>query len=167
MIIFTIGIFGFTSTYALITSNLNSSYLQLYSYISQELQSNSKADTNVGNYDGTTVIGSHRVKALLWIPVYIFNNNDISFRDTDIGLQPTIPRIETEKVVLIVDNNLRDRLIPFQNVGNEKDKQISLFYQNAQTIATFINTDYKRYSFMTMKDNYGLGSFVEIRSNYN
>ena len=167
VIITSIGIFGFTSTYALITSNLNSSYLQLYSYISQELQSNSKADTNVGNYDGTTVIGSHRVKALLWIPVYIFNNNDISFRDTDIGLQPTIPRIETEKVVLIVDNNLRDRLIPFQNVGNEKDKQISLFYQNAQTIATFINTDYKRYSFMTMKDNYGLGSFVEIRSNYN
>jgi 4-amino-4-deoxy-L-arabinose transferase-like glycosyltransferase len=167
VIISSIGILGFTSTYGLITSNLNSSYLQLYSYIAQELQSNLKDDTNVANYDGTTVIGSHRVKALLWIPVYIFHNNDISFRDTDIGLQPTIPRIETEKMVLIVDNNLRDRLVPFHNIGNEKDKQISLFYQNAQTIATFINTDYKTYSFMTMKDNYGLGSFVEIRSNYN
>ena len=168
VIISTIVIFGLTSTYILITSNLNSSYFELYSYISQELQSNSKADTNDGNNnDGITVIGTHRVKALLWIPVYVFNNDNVFFRDTDIGLQSTIPPIETKKVVLIVDNNLRDRLVPFENVGNEKDKQISSFYHNAQTSATFINNDYKRYSYMTMKDNYGLGSFVEVRSNYN
>jgi hypothetical protein len=89
------------------------------------------------------------------------------FRDTDIGLQSTIPPIETQKVLLIVDNNLRDRLIPFENIGNEKDKQISSIYHNAQTSATFINKEYKKYSYMTMKDNYGLGSFVEVRSNYN
>ena len=170
VIISIIGIFGLTSTYTLITSNLNSSYFELYSYISQDLQSNSKADTNDGNNnnnDGITVIGTHRVKALLWVPVYVFNNNNIFFRDTDIGLQATLPPIETKKVVLIVDNNLRDRLIPFENIGSEKDKQISSFYQNAQTSATFINKEYKRYSYMTMKDNYGLGSFVEVRSNYN
>jgi 4-amino-4-deoxy-L-arabinose transferase-like glycosyltransferase len=168
MIISTIVIFGLASTYSLITSNLNSSYFELYSYISRELQSNSKSDTNDdNNNDGKTVIGTHRVKALLWIPVYVFNNDNVFFRDTDIGLQSTIPPIETKKVVLIVDNNLRDRLVPFENVGNEKDKQISSIYHNAQTSATFINTDYKRYSYMTMKDNYGLGSFVEVRSNYN
>ena len=168
VIISTIGIFGLTSTYILITSNLNSSYFELYSYISHELQFNSKADTKDGNNnDGITVIGSHRVKAILWIPVYVFNNNNIFFRDTDIGLQSTIPPIETRKVVLIVDNNLRDRLVPFENSGNDKDKQISSVYHNAQTIATFINKDYKRYSYMTMKDNYGLGSFVEVRSNNN
>ena len=170
VIISIIGIFGLTSTYILITSNLNSSYFELYSYISQDLQSNSKADTNDGNNknDGITVIGTHRVKALLWVPVYVFNhNNNIFFRDTDIGLQATLPPIETKKVLLIVDNNLRDRLVPFENIGNEKDKQISSFYQNAQTIATFINKEYKRYPYMTMKDNYGLGSFVEVRSNYN
>ena len=168
MIISTIVIFGLASTYSLITSNLNSSYFELYSYISRELQSNSKSDTNDdNNNDGKTVIGTHRVKALLWIPVYVFNNDNVFFRDTDIGLQSTISPIETKKVVLIVDNNLRDRLVPFENVGNEKDKQISSIYHNAQTSATFINTDYKRYSYMTMKDNYGLGSFVEVRSNYN
>jgi hypothetical protein len=171
VIISIIGIFGLTSTYILITSNLNSSYFELYSYISQDLQSNSKADTNDGNNnknDGITVIGTHRVKALLWVPVYVFNNNNNTFfRDTDIGLQATLPPIETKKVLLIVDNNLRDRLVPFENIGNEKDKQISSFYQNAQTIATFINKEYKRYPYMTMKDNYGLGSFVEVRSNYN
>jgi 4-amino-4-deoxy-L-arabinose transferase-like glycosyltransferase len=168
VIISIIGIFGFTSTYTLITSNLNSSYFELYSYISQDLQSNSKADTSDGNNnDGITVIGSHRVKAILWIPAYVFNNNNIFFRDTDIGLQSTIPAIETKKVLLIVDNNLRDRLVPFENIGNEKDKQISSIYNNAQTSATFINQEYKRYSYMTMKDNYGLGSFVEVRSNYN
>jgi 4-amino-4-deoxy-L-arabinose transferase-like glycosyltransferase len=168
VIISIIGIFGLTSTYTLITSNLNSSYFELYSYISQDLQSNSKADTNYGNNnDGITVIGSHRVKAILWIPAYVFNNNNIFFRDTDIGLQPTIPPIETKKVLLIVDNNLRDRLLPFENIGNEKDKQISSIYHNAQTSATFINKEYKKYSYMTMKDNYGLGSFVEVRSNYN
>ena len=170
VIISIIGIFGLTSTYILITSNLNSSYFELYSYISQDLQSNSKADTNDGNNknDGITVIGTHRVKALLWVPVYVFNNNNnIFFRDTDIGLQATLPPIETKKVLLIVDNNLRDRLVPFENIGNEKDKQISSFYQNAQTIATFINKEYKRYPYMTMKDNHGLGSFVEVRSNYN
>jgi len=168
VIISLIGIFGLTSTYTLITSNLNSSYFELYSYISQDLQFNSKGDTNDGNNtDGITVIGTHRVKAILWIPAYVFNNKNIFFRDTDIGLQPTIPPIETKKVLLIVDNNLRDRLVPFENVGNEKDKQISSIYHNAQTSATFINKEYKRYSYMTMKDNYGLGSFVEVRSNYN
>jgi 4-amino-4-deoxy-L-arabinose transferase-like glycosyltransferase len=169
VIISILGIFGLTSTYNLITSNLNSSYFELYSYISQDLQSHSKADTNDGktNNDGITVIGSHRVKAILWIPAYVFNNKNIFFRDTDIGLQPTIPPIETKKVLLIVDNNLRDRLVPFENVGNEKDKQISSIYHNAQTSATFINKEYKKYSYMTMKDNYGLGSFVEVRSNFN
>jgi 4-amino-4-deoxy-L-arabinose transferase-like glycosyltransferase len=169
VIISIIGIFGLTSTYTLITSNLNSSYFELYSYISQDLQSNSKANTDDGNNnnDGITVIGSHRVKAILWIPAYVFNNNNIFFRDTDIGLQATIPPIETKKVLLIVDNNLRDRLIPFENIGNQKDKQISSIYHNAQTSATFINKEYKRYSYMTMKDNYGLGSFVEVRSNFN
>jgi hypothetical protein len=167
VIISIIGIFGLTSTYTLITSNLNSSYFELYSYISQNLQSNSKANTNDDNNDGITVIGSHRVKAILWIPAYVFNNNNIFFRDTDIGLQSTIPPIETKKVLLIVDNNLRHRLVPFENIGNEKDKQISSIYNNAQTSATFINQEYKRYSYMTMKDNYGLGSFVEVRSNYN
>ena len=49
VIISIIGIFGLTSTYILITSNLNSSYFELYSFISQDLQSNSKADTNDGN----------------------------------------------------------------------------------------------------------------------
>ena len=168
-IISIIGIFGLTSTYTLITSNLNSSYFELYSYISQDLQSNSKANTDDGNNnnDGITVIGSHRVKAILWIPAYVFNNNNIFFRDTDIGLQATIPPIETKKVLLIVDNNLRDRLVPFENIGNQKDKQISSIYHNAQTSATFINKEYKRYSYMTMKDNYGLGSFVEVRSNFN
>jgi hypothetical protein len=170
VIISIIGIFGLTSTYILITSNLNSSYFELYSFISQDLQSNSKADTNDGNNnnDGITVIGTHRVKALLWVPVYVFNNNNnIFFRDTDIGLQATLPPIETKKILLIVDNNLRDRLVPFENIGSQKDKQISSFYQNAQTSATFINKEYKRYPYMTMKDNYGLGSFVEVRSNYN
>jgi 4-amino-4-deoxy-L-arabinose transferase-like glycosyltransferase len=168
VIISLIGIFGLTSTYTLITSNLNSSYFELYSYISQDLQSNSKVDTNDGNNtDGITVIGTHRVKAILWIPAYVFDNKNIFFRDTDIGLQSTIPPIETKKVLLIVDNNLRDRLIPFENIGNEKDKQISSIYHNAETSATFINKEYKKYSYMTMKDNYGLGSFVEVRSNYN
>jgi hypothetical protein len=168
VIISIIGIFGLTSTYILITSNLNQSYFELYSYISQDLQSNSKVDTNDGNNtDGITVIGTHRVKAILWIPAYVFDNKNIFFRDTDIGLQSTIPPIETKKVLLIVDNNLRDRLIPFENIGNEKDKQISSIYHNAQTSATFINKEYKKYSYMTMKDNYGLGSFVEVTSNYN
>jgi hypothetical protein len=167
VIIFAIGIFVFTNTYSLITSNMNSSYLELYSYINQELQSNSKLDTNNDNHNGITVIGSHRVKALYWIPFYVFNNNNIFFSDTDVGQQLTLPPIETKKVILIVDNSLRDRLVPFENIGNEKDKQIGSFYYNAQTIATFINNEYKRYSYMTMQENYGLGGFVEVRSNHN
>ena len=58
-------------------------------------------------------------------------------------------------------------MVPFENIGNEKDKQIGSFYYNAQTIATFINKNYKRYPYMTMQENYGLGSFVEVRSNNN
>jgi len=76
--------------------------------------------------------------------VYVFNNNNIFFRDTDIGLQASLPPIETKKILLIVDNNLRDRLVPIENIGSQKDKQISSFYQNAQTSATFINKEYKR-----------------------
>ena len=67
-------------------------------------------------------------------------------------------------MILIVDSNLRDRI---ENIADEKDKQISSFYHNAQTTATFINKEYNKYPYMTMKDNHGLGSFVEVRANYN
>lgn len=102
-------IFDLLTTITLITLNLNSSYLEIYGFTVQELQHRSEAIKE--NNETLTVIGGQRIKALMWIPQYVFDIN-VSNRDTDNPKDNfTIPVEKNEKLVLIVDPSLRSKLL--------------------------------------------------------
>jgi len=69
-------------------------------------------DTNLDNHqdnsEGTTIIGSHRTRALIWIPMYIFKDN-VTFRETDIPNDNFTEPIEL-KILLVADSGLLSRL---------------------------------------------------------
>ncbi|HEX5904461.1 MAG TPA: glycosyltransferase family 39 protein, partial [Candidatus Nitrosocosmicus sp.] len=107
-------ILGFLTTSLLIEKNLNILYVQLYLYIVQELQQDNTDNTsvqkqNLDNDGGTTMIGSHRTRALVWIPLYVFKDN-ITFRETDIPKDNFTKPVETKRFVLVADSDLISRL---------------------------------------------------------
>jgi Dolichyl-phosphate-mannose-protein mannosyltransferase len=155
--------FGLYTTITLITLNLNSSYLEIYGFTVQELQDRSELTKE--NNETLTVIGGHRIKALMWIPQYVFDIN-VSFRDTDDPKDNfTIPVEKNEKLVLIVDPSLRSKLLQYVG-GDEKYERIGKIYHDSDTIATFIDKEYGRYDFMNIEENHGLGRFVEVKAKY-
>ena len=124
-------------------------------------------DTNLDNHqdnsEGTTIIGSHRTRALIWIPMYIFKDN-VTFRETDIPNDNFTEPVRTKKFVLIADSNLLSRLTSTDQ--NERDRRLTeLYYNNSDTIATFIDKVSNRFDFMNIESNYGFGWFVDVRAN--
>jgi hypothetical protein len=154
-----IGAIGLVSTSFLITTDLNSSYFELYSFVTNEIADSIEEKSNTL----LTMIGTHRTRALLWIPQYVFGIGNVAFRDTD-GPDPFTKPIESKKIIFILDPQLRSRLIPPSDI--EKDRRIGFYYYNAETIATFVNKVSDDYPVMTIDENYGLGRFAEVRANY-
>ncbi len=156
-------IFGLLITTMLIETNLNTSYFQLNLFRVRELEHHDSNLQNQGNSDNTTVIGSHRTRALMWIPMYIFKDNVI-FRETDIPNDNFTEPVQTKKFVLIADSNLLSRLTSTDQ--NERDRRLTeLYYNTSETIATFIDKVSNRYDFMNIESNYGFGWFVDVRAN--
>jgi hypothetical protein len=164
-IVLIITISGFLTTTALISSNLNSTYINLYSYVTKELESGSEKN-NKDIDDGITLIGSHRTRALMWIPMYVFND-DFVFRDTDLPNDNFTRPLETKHFILVADQNLFNRLTDRDYVQKyERERRIaSLYYNSSKTIATFIDKDSEKYDFMMMGENHGFGKFIEVRNN--
>jgi hypothetical protein len=159
-------IFGLINTMSQVVSNLNSSYFELYAYTASEIHMITEQTNNNSSNDSVSIIGPHRVRVLLWIPMYVFHNGNVIFIDTDIPTETSLAPITSKNILIIVDNNLRNRLIPYDDIGNEKDRQVSWLYHNAHTKATFLNKESNLWRHMTISENYGLGTFVELRSNY-
>jgi len=162
-----IAIFGFFSIALLTATDLNASYNEVYLFVTQELKQNQVKDNHQNdNYDyGTTLIGSHRIRALFWIPKYVFNYN-VTFRDTDLPNDNFTKPIETKKFLLVADGNLLTRLTEL--IQHPKYAHISqLYYNNSETIATFIDKEARdKYNLLNIRENHGFGPFVEVKSNY-
>jgi 4-amino-4-deoxy-L-arabinose transferase-like glycosyltransferase len=162
---------GFYFTVAMITSNLNSQYLRLSSFINQALAQSSE-DDHENKGETIAMIGSHRTRALMWIPLYVFKS-DVIFKDTDITLEGvrnvnfTNP-IQTKKFILVADSNLLARL----NDENQLkdwigDRRVAkLYYNGSETVASFLDNENDKYDFMSISENHGLGRFIEVRANY-
>ena len=88
-------------------------------------------DTNLhhhqGNSEGTTVIGSHRTRALIWIPMYIFKDN-VTFRETDIPNDNFTAPVRTKSFLLIADSNLLSRLTSVEQYY--RDTRVTKLYYN-------------------------------------
>jgi hypothetical protein len=149
-IISVVAIFGLASTIMLITTNLNSSYFQLYAFIVQHLPNN--------NNDKVTIVGSQWIAGFSWIP------NDVFSKNHDYRRFSESTKVPTKNVLFVLDNNTKDIL--------SKNKEISIrsLYTTSKKIATFedINNghyDFNKYPYTSMRENIGIGR-VEIRTNY-
>jgi hypothetical protein len=166
VVISAIIIFGFLTTSLLIETNLNILYFQVYLFVVQELQEHntSTANQNFDHDDGTTIVGSHRTRALVWIPLYVFNDN-ITFRETDIPKDNFTKPLQTNKFLIVADSNLLHRLTTTDQ--SERDRRITnLYYNNSNTIATFFDKNLDKNKLFSLDQNYGLGWFVDVRANY-
>jgi hypothetical protein len=81
-IISIVGIFGLVSITILITSNVNSSYFDVYAFVVQylvnhnQLGKNKEYETNESvNEDKFTMIGRHWTMGYIWIPKHVFDIN--------------------------------------------------------------------------------------------
>ena len=157
-------IFGFLITLTLIDTNLNTSYFQLYLFIVRELGHHDADLNNQNNSVGTTMIGSHRTRALIWIPLYIFKDN-VTFRETDIPNDNFTEPVRTKKFLLVADSGLLSRLTSTDQYYRDK-RVTDLYYNTSNTIATFINKVSDKYDFMNIDGNYGFGWFVDVRANH-
>jgi len=109
-------------------------------------------------------VGSHRTRALVWIPLYVFNDN-ITFRETDIPKDNFTKPLQTNKFLIVADSNLLSRLTNTDQ--NERDRRVTnLYYNNSNTIATFINKNLDKNKLFNLDQNYGFGWFVDVRANY-
>jgi hypothetical protein len=156
---------GFLFTTNLVTSNLNSQFVQLSSFINQELAHN--LENQQDNSEAITIVGSHRVRGLMWIPQYILGS-EVFFRDTDIPGENFTKPITTEKFILVADSNTLLRVNDENHLREFlRDRRVAVLYHNAsETIATYLDIENDRHDFMTVLQNYGLGRFVEIKANY-
>jgi len=166
ILISTLVIFGFVTTTRFIESNLNALYFQLYLFMIQELEHHNAGNgkESSSHVDGTTIIGSHRTRALVWIPLYVFKDK-ITFRETDIPKDNFTAPLKTKKFLIVADSNLLSRLTGTDQY--ERDARVTrLYYNKSDTIATFIDKDYGKNNLMNIDQNYGFGWFVDVRSNY-
>ena len=144
-------------------TNLNTSYFQVYLFIVRELGHHDANLKNQDNSEDTTMIGSHRTRALIWIPLYIFKDN-VTFRETDIPNDNFTEPIRTKKFLLVADSGLLSRLTSTDQYYRDK-RVTDLYYNTSNTIATFIDKVSNRFDFMDINGNYGFGRFVDVRSN--
>ena len=164
MLISGIAIFGLVNFAQLSMSSLNTTYTNVYFFVTHEVDQNNAHADNQGDKNGTTLIGSHRIRALIWIPKYVFNDK-VTFRDTDLPNDNFTRPILATKILVVADANLLTKF-------NQKDPQIkysridSLYYNTSHTIATFIDEQEFQNNLLNLRENNGLGPFVEVRSNY-
>ena len=87
------------------TSNLNGPYTNVYFFIAHEVHQNNADNDDQGKKDGTTLIGSDRIRALVWISKYVFNDK-VTFRDTDLPNDNFTKPILTTKILVVADASL-------------------------------------------------------------
>jgi hypothetical protein len=140
-----IGIFGFTSTAMLITTNVNFSYFKIYAFIVQYLMDLKNVDNK---NDKITVIGSHWwIWNSLWIPKFVFDKEDNFISAPDrISHHFLKDPLKTEKVLFLVDEYFTNAIIsrnPFIIIispnNTAKVEPIKVLYNHSKRIATFMD----------------------------
>lgn len=180
-IILSIVIFGMINSTLLITTNVNSSYLEVYAFVvrhqvqesqkanheNKQINEKNSARPSGYNDEKITLIGNQWTRGYYWIPKYVFDT------DVDIILFPSSvsspPTIHTEKILLKLDNHV----LRSQNY-NEKDsehlKWLNTLNSITKKIAVFterspIFKDYNSYPYGgSMNHNRGI-AVTEFRAN--
>jgi 4-amino-4-deoxy-L-arabinose transferase-like glycosyltransferase len=167
-IISIIGVFGLGSTAILITSNVNSSYFDVYAFVVQYLSShNNQLNKNndhetpeAVDEDKVIMLGRHWTRSYFWIPRYALDIN-IEFQKIDQAEDIPIPAVN-DKTLLIVDNRVRNSL----SDRDMSEVQKYYYYYTITPIATFkdktIKYDTSKYPYASMSENRDI-NWVHIR----
>jgi len=181
-IISAIGIFGLISTGMLITTNVNSSFFQVYAFVVQHLpQNGGSGDSN--NNNGNNSIDNNKVTLLgrhwwvwntFWIPKYVFHKNVVII---DPSFDPDFKTpIRTEKILFIGDGIFRHNvlspnifvhiIIPGSNV-TERIVSIQNLYKDSSKIGSYVdNMALNRYTSVPEISGRGTPDRIDIRANY-
>jgi hypothetical protein len=186
-----IGIFGLVSTALLVTTNVNISYFNIYSFIVQHLpddRNNISTTTSVAakpaiddasNDNKVTVLSSHWwIWNAFWTSKYVFHK-DFDFIDPHFDPHYRSP-IKTEKILFVADGPLTRNLGLRVSLGNNSSNTdysapMQLLYDESDKIAKFTDNvtsvyNNTRYPFssipnMILGEDRGVGK-IEIRANY-
>lgn len=168
-----IGLFGLVSTALLISTNVNSSFFDIYAAIMQHSDNSNTTDNGK-----VTMIGSHWwLWSSYWIPSYVFHKN-IAFIDPHFDPFFRQP-LESKKILFIADQSFRDQtlsrnlfVLTVSNGGFHIERLKSL-YRNTATVASVVDNlgpydstkfPYTSIPVMILLENRGLGP-IEIRTN--
>jgi hypothetical protein len=179
-IILPIVVFGLLSTTLLVTSNITSSYLEVYAFVVQSILRDSGEQVNEINneknleYNGnatTTLIGNSWTRAYYWIPKYVFDKEvEIILLPFSASLSSQPPTIHTDKILLKLDNHILHSLHNNVNQDNEYLKWIRMVNSSTYDVAVFtekspILKEYDRYPYSgSMNHNVGIAT-TEFRTN--
>lgn len=179
-IILPIAFFGLLSTTLLVTSNVTTSYLEVYAFVVQRLLHGGGEDVSKKNIEAnpeytsnatTTLVGNSWTRAYYWIPKYVFD------KEVEIILLPfsgsssqSPPTIHTDKILLKLDNHILHSLHNNVNQDNEYLKWIRTVNSSTYKIAEFeekspILKGYESYPYSgSMSHNVGIAT-TEFRTN--
>ena len=154
-------IFGMVSTSMLLSTNLNFSYFDLYTFVVKRLSNFNGTE----NHNRVNIIGNPWIVASLsWIPRYVFHidTDFISFKTFN-----HTGTLKTDKVLMIVDKDLKDYIA--SDKTDKQSEQLKAIYDNTKKIATFrdkaIKYDRDQYPYTSIRENRGIGR-IDIRANY-
>jgi Dolichyl-phosphate-mannose-protein mannosyltransferase len=140
-----VGIFGFTSTFLLITKNVSSSQFEAAAFVSEYLRNNDES------YHDITLVSN---PVYSWIFTYVYNKDHV-FPDYR---GPLFAPIQTEMILLIADAHFKADI--------RSAEKLQKIYNNTNDIATFngdvLKYDHDKYPYTSMSLNYE-GSKVEVR----
>lgn len=155
IILAAVTVFGLTSTLMLITTDLNSSYFELYRFIIRHLQESSD------NIE-TLLVGSAKLRSFYWIPEYVIFDSGNKF---DFRASPLKDSLENKKAILLSDKGDFDNYVQ----GNpEEFAEHKSLYNNTHQIAEFKDKatmyDREKYPYTNMIENRGIGD-ISVRGN--
>jgi energy-coupling factor transporter transmembrane protein EcfT len=155
-------IFGLLNTITLITTNLNSTYFELVSFINQNLPNtqNNKNDEN-----SVIFVGPNSGWGFFWLLKYVFDK-DVQFKWFELP-KDYIGSITNEKFLLMADREVRYAVYDSPS-GAPHINQIKKLYHDSIPLKTFSNKtlqyDLHKYPYSNILDDYyKLGNIIKTR----
>jgi hypothetical protein len=162
-IVLGIGIFGLISTTILITNNFTQSdaiaVAFLLAYTNNKIFHDTPYSNQNGNIGDATIITSSEYS---WILKYVFGDERILYpRDTH--------KIQTQKIILVNDENYRYVINQREIENKSQIKRLQNIYNNTNPVAIITQNselNLKNYPYKTNLQSCSLNTPLEIRSNY-
>jgi hypothetical protein len=164
-IISAIGVFGLISTTMLITTNINSSFFNVYGFMIDFIKGSVGNSSNGSDIKEITLIGDHWIAGFAWIPneVLDYKLNFIKFFSNQ--------EIKNENVILVVSEAFEEYLQEnfFRGRPVEINAQKQDLFTSSKPVAIFKDNstryDKNVYPYVNMRENGGVGN-LEIRTNH-